>query len=137
MLKICEDYSKSHNLEFSTHPNPIKSKTKCIDFLWKKRDLPQLYLCGNPLPWVESGKHLGTKIENTLGKIFAHDINEKRAHYIQRNNEFLQEFSHAHPLTKVFINQVYNTSFYSSVLWDLWSKEVNSISQLGTHQCVL
>ena len=127
MLNVCEDYAKSHNLKFSTHPNPIKSKTKCIGFLLKKRDLPQLYLCGNPLPWVESGKHLGTKIESTLGKIFAHDINEKRAHYIQRNNELLQEFSHAHPLTKVFINQVYNTSFYSSVLWDLWSKEVNSI----------
>ena len=75
------------------------------------------------LPWVERGKHLGVKIENTLGKILSQDIVEKRAQYIQKNNELLQEFSYACPQTKMFINQVYNTSFYGSVLWYLTSKE--------------
>ena len=29
MLKVCEEYARSHNLKFSTHVNPQKSKTKC------------------------------------------------------------------------------------------------------------
>ena len=38
MLKTCEDYSKSHNLVFSTNPDPSKSNTKCLaqknDVVW-------------------------------------------------------------------------------------------------------
>ena len=30
MLKICEDYAEENNLEFSTDPDPVKSKSKCI-----------------------------------------------------------------------------------------------------------
>ena len=30
MLKICEEYGEQNNLEFSTDPNPSKSKSKCI-----------------------------------------------------------------------------------------------------------
>ena len=123
MLNVCERYAKYHNLKFSTDTNPEKSKTKCVGFLLKERDLPSLKLCGNDLPWVKKGKHLGVKIENTLGKILSQDIVEKRAQYIQRNNELLQEFSYACPRTKTFVNQVYNTSFHGSVLWDLTSKE--------------
>ena len=33
MLKICEDFAESHNLKFSTHPDPIKRKTKTMAFL--------------------------------------------------------------------------------------------------------
>ena len=57
MLKIGEDYAETHNLRFSTDKNPTKCKTKCMAFLLKDRPLPQLNLCGNPLPWVSSGKH--------------------------------------------------------------------------------
>ena len=39
MLLICEKYASVHNLRFSTDPNAKKSKTKCIAFLLKKRDL--------------------------------------------------------------------------------------------------
>ena len=115
MLNVCERYAEDHNLKFSTDTNPEKSKTKCVGFLLKERHLPSLKLCGNALPWVERGKHLGVKIENTLGKILSQDIVEKRAQYIQRNNELLQEFSYACPQTKMLINQVYNTSFYGFV----------------------
>ena len=30
MLKICEQYASEHNLQFSTNPDPVKCKTKCI-----------------------------------------------------------------------------------------------------------
>ena len=39
MLKICEQYAETYNLQFSTDPNPKKCKTKCIAFFKKKREL--------------------------------------------------------------------------------------------------
>ena len=123
MLNVCENFAAKHNLEFSTNPNPQKSKTKCIAFLQNDKELPSLKLCGNSLPWVTSGKHLGVKIESVVGKILSQDILEKRAQFIQKNNELLQEFSFAHHKTKIFINQIYNSSFYGSILWDFQSKE--------------
>jgi hypothetical protein len=62
MLKICEDFAESHNLMFSTHPDPIKWKTKTMAFLKRQRPLPNLTLCGNPLPWTNRIKHLGINI---------------------------------------------------------------------------
>ena len=32
MIEVCEIYASEHNLEFSTHPEPSKSKTKCVYF---------------------------------------------------------------------------------------------------------
>ena len=67
MLLICEKYASAHDRRFSTDPNPKKSKTKCIAFLLKKRNLANFWLCGNQLPWVNAGKHLGMKLENKSG----------------------------------------------------------------------
>ena len=44
MLKVCEKYAKQYNLAFSTNENPNKSKTKCLAFLHKERELRQLKL---------------------------------------------------------------------------------------------
>ena len=43
--------------------------------------------------------------------------------YINRVNELIQEFHFAHPLTKIKINNIFNTHFYGSQLWDLFSEE--------------
>ena len=48
---------------------------------------------------------------------------EKRARYIQSNNELMQEFSFTHSRTKAFINRVFNSHFYGSVLWNLCERE--------------
>ena len=64
MLVTIEEYSNQHNLKFSTDPKPEKCKTKCIGFLQKQRQLPDVTLCGNKLPWVQSGVHLGNFFEN-------------------------------------------------------------------------
>ena len=74
-----------------------------------------LTLCNNTLPWVNSGKHLGMRIDNT-NSIFSRDILEKRARYIQGNNQLMQEFSFADNLTKLFVNKVYNGHHHGSVL---------------------
>ena len=46
---------------------------------------------------------------------------QKRARYIEKNNSIMQEFSFAHPVTKMKLNSVYNCHFYGSPLWDLFS----------------
>ena len=120
MLKVCERYAGEHNLQFSTNTNPNKSKTKCMAFLNKSRPLRKLKLCGNELPWVEKGKHLGVKVTNDTRNILGDDIMEKRARYIQSNNELMQEFSFSHSRTKVFINRVFSSHFYRFVLRNLF-----------------
>ena len=122
MLNICEKYAEIHNLRFSTDPNPNKCKTKCLAFLKKERNLSCLTLCGNPLPWVKSGKHLGNTLENAVNGMKL-DIKTKRASYIAKNNELIQEFHFAHPKTKCKINNIYNSHFTGSPLWNLFSKE--------------
>ena len=122
MIKTCEDYANVHNLQFSTHANPNKSKTKCIAFLRQDTDLQSIELCGNELPWVKDIKHLGSSITNDPD-VMARDIMQKRAAYINRNNELRQEFYYADATSKITTNSYYNTSFYGSVLWNLFSVE--------------
>ena len=122
MIQTCEMYAGAHNLRFSTDPNPAKCKTKCIAFLQKDQPLPPMFLCGNPLPWVSSGKHLGITIGNKLDGM-KKDILIKRADFINKNNDILQEFYFSHPSTKIMINGIYNSHFSGSCLWDLFCKE--------------
>ena len=101
---------------------PKKSKTKCLAFLTKHRELPKLSLWQVKLPWVTSVKLLGNTIENDLNGQ-KKDISIKRARYIDKNNELLQEIYFAHPDTLVKINMIYNSHFTGSVLWNLFCKE--------------
>ena len=122
MIKICEEYANNHNLQFSTNTDLNKCKTKCIAFLQKDRPLPPMFLCGNQLPWVSKGKHLGITISNKLDGMKT-DIMIRRADYINKNNEILQEFYFSHPRTKIKINTIYNSHLSGSCLWDLFCKE--------------
>ena len=132
MLKTCEEYAVDHNLQFSTHPDPQKSKTKCMAFTLRKNrntnSLMEVTLCNNKLPWVNSLKHLGSVITNAQN-IVTDDTMQKRAIYINRNNELCQEFYFAHPRSKVDINNIYNTSFYGCVLWNLFGAESERIEK--------
>ena len=129
MIDTCSTYAKTFNLEFSTHENPNKSKTKCMSFLYNERELSPLYLNGKTLPWVNTTKHLGTTITNNQSSLLKQDLSEKRAAYIARNNEINQEFHYAHPSTKIWINNVYNCSFYGAPLWDHHSREFEKLEK--------
>jgi hypothetical protein len=133
MLRICESYAASHGLKFSTDPCPKKSKTKCLSFLQKERYVKPVILCENELPWVTSCKHLGNTIVNTAtavaGDIRSQDVMIKRAAYIDKNNDLLQEFHFAHPRTVAEVNMITNSHFYGSVLWNLSSKHVQKLEK--------
>ena len=105
MLKTCEEFAREHNLKFSTDPDPKKCKTKCLAFLFKKRELPKLKLCGNDLPWVDNCKHLGNLVVNKYNGM-KQDIIVKRAAMIAKNAELNQEFHFGHPISRVRVNQI-------------------------------
>ena len=89
-------------------------------FLKRPRPLPNLTLCGNPLPWTNRIKHLGINIENKNDGC-EHDMVTKNAQYVAKNIELNQEFSFAHPNTKMKINQIYN-SHYSGTMESVWPR---------------
>ena len=129
MIDTCSRYAKSHNLSFSTHENPTKSKTKCIAFQRTKKDLKHRILNGKKLPWVTTVKHLGTTITDDVACKLNQDLLEKRAQYISKNNELVQEFHYAHPSTKIWVNHIYNTCFYGSPLWDMFSRNFEKLEK--------
>ena len=124
MINICELYANDHNLTFSTNENVNKCKTKCMAFLKKGRNLRNLTLDGHCLPMVKSIRHLGNKLDG-----IRQDMREKRARFIQKNNELCQEFSYADPITKMKLNSIYNSHFTGSPLWDLFCREAETIYQ--------
>ena len=73
-------------------------------------------------------KHIGNNIENKLDGM-QKDIRIKRAIYIQRNCELNQEFHFTHPETKFHVNNVYNSSFTGSPLWNLFSGSAESLEK--------
>ena len=129
MLNISEKYANEHSINFSSDINPNKSKTKGMIFSKHETDLRKykpVVLCENHLPWVSASKYLGHRITDRINGL-NEDIMQKRAKYIERNCELLQEFPFSHPEFKCKINQIYNTSFTSSVLWDFTSQNTQMI----------
>ena len=128
MVTLCERFAVSRGLKFSTNVIIEKSKTKCIAFTSNKKKLSELSpvkLNGDPLPWVESIKHLGNVLEadNSMKK----DCSIKRATFIGKLNSLIQEFYFAAPEVIVKIVNIYATSFYGSGLWDLYSADCDRL----------
>ena len=137
MVKTCEEFAQVHNLRFSTHHILQKCKTKCIAFTKKKTVLRSILPNEKELSWVESALHLGCKITNNIHGL-PKDIMEKRAQYINRVNELNQEFYFADTLTRIKINNIFNTSFYGSQIWDLFNQESERVEKTwNTSQRVL
>ena len=126
MIETMEEYASSHNLKFSTDPDPRKCKTKCMAYLRKPRELPSMMLCGIPLPWVDSIKHLGITVTNKVDGC-QQDVMTKRARYIQRCSEVLQEFHFVNKDVKMSLHMIYNSHFSGSPCWDMSSRAFHMI----------
>lgn len=126
MVSTVNNFAIAHNLEISVDVNVNKSKTKCIAFNRVNDELNDIYLNGFKLPWVTSAVHLGTNIENILNGL-KKDILCKRGEFINKCNQLDQEFNYLHPDVRFKLNRIYNFSFYSSVLWDLFSSDFSRI----------
>ena len=120
MIDLCEDYATRYNICFSTDPNPQKSKSKCIFMVGSARNITKpapLTLCGQDLPWVESATHLGHELHQS--GTMEHDAEVARARFIDRSVEVRQTFSFASPALVIRALQVYCSSHYGAMLWDL------------------
>ena len=128
MLNICEKYASENNIKFSTHIDPIKSKSKALFMTGQKKitDLPSpLLLCGKELPWVSQCEHLGHRLD-TSGSMNA-DCSQKRAQFIDSSVKVQELFKFAHPSEVVNAVQKYCTSFYGSNLYDLRSETATQL----------
>ena len=97
MLEICEKYAKETNLEFSTHPDADKSKTKCIFMTGHlKASKPvNLQLYGVDLPFVKSANHLGHQLSENY--TMDQEIRSCRAGFIGDSSDVREMFSFAQP----------------------------------------
>ena len=130
MLKICENYAEIHNLKFSTDPNPALSKTKCLYMVGKVRGGHISYpkpvtLYGSELPWVQSANHLGHTLHQDCTMM--EDVRCKRIKFISESTDIREMFSWAHPMQVVNAIKIYCTSFYGSMLWNLFDEEANKV----------
>ena len=128
MVKICEDFSKEHNLKFSTNPNPEKSKTKGIIFSRKaidKTKIAPIMLCEDPLPWRDSLKLLGNTLDSDNQMKTDNDM--KRCKFIGKIHSLNQEFGFASPEIKMKLLNIYTTSFYGSSLYKLYTNQCDKL----------
>jgi hypothetical protein len=128
MLGVCENYARNYNICFSTDPDPIKSKSKCIFMVGKRRNLPRpapLMLEGSELPWVETATHLGHELHQSGN--MEHDAKVKRAEFISKSLEIRETFGFASPVEVQRALKVYCSSFYGSMLWDLTGEGASQV----------
>ena len=120
MLSLCEGYAEEHNIKFSTDMNPKKSKSKCIYMVGNSRNLVKpvpLRLCDKDLPWVESATHLGHELHER--GTMEHDAKVARARYINQTVEVRESFAFASPLEVIRALEVYTTSYYGAMTYDM------------------
>ena len=128
MVDECQVFAAKKNLKFGTHPDPEKSKTKCIVFSKNKKDhlnLQPVELDRVPLPWVSKVNHLGNVLQSDNSMSL--DISQKRGKYIGKVNSLLQEFHYVQPDILTKLVNVYATSFYGAGTWDIFSKDCDRL----------
>ena len=119
---------------FSTDPNPVKSKTKCMFYSMKsnKEEPVPVILNGDPLPWVETAKHLGHLLTIDLIKDYAYpntnkDLLVKRAIFFDKVHSLVQEFGFCSKRLLCELMRIYSTSFYGSMIWSMRSEDYSKL----------
>ena len=98
MLSVVEEFAAESNIQFSTHPDPAKSKGKLIFVCGRQLGLAKpapLLLCGQPIPYVSTATHLGQEIHES--REMQHDTTVKKAILIGKTVEVRDSFSFASP----------------------------------------
>ena len=128
MVKLCQKFVSTRNLKFGTNVCPEKSKTKCIVFSKKLRNVSEfknILLDGNALPWVRKIKHLGHTLE--ADNSMRTDIVQKRGMFISQINSLLQEFHYVSADILMNLVHTYALCMYGSNLWDIRSPNCEKI----------
>jgi hypothetical protein len=127
MVRVCEEYGEQHNMVFSTHPIPSKSKTKCMFFcghLTGVKYPDPIQLDGKTLPWVVTAEHLGHTLHQSGS--MDQDCKVHRAQFIQKSIEVREQLHFARPDDVLKSVKVYCSDSYGSMLWTLRSDPAES-----------
>ena len=122
MVTMCEQYGAEFNLQFSTDPNPSKSKTKSVLFCGRNTceyPLP-VKLDGKDLPWVDRVDHLGHILHQSLSMEL--DASRARASFMTRCSDIRDQFYFARPEQRMRAIQLYCCDAYGTMIWDLKSE---------------
>ena len=128
MLRTCENFAGRNNLQFSTDPNPAKSKSKCIFVTGLRKNLEKpapLVLNDKELPWVASATHLGHELHES--GTLEHDTRVKRAEFISKITELRETFSFASPVEVLRAVKVFAGDFYGANLWHLGGEMADQV----------
>ena len=127
MLRICEQYAAENNLEFSTDPNPVKSKSKCIYMCGhlKRAQPANLQLYGVDLPWVKTATHLGHELSWECN--MEEDMRCKRGAFISKSTEVRESFDFAQPNQILQAVRTYCFDMYGAMTWSLYSDKAKQV----------
>ena len=127
MLRICEQYAAEYYLEFSTDPNPDKSKSKCIFMCCHLKKAqpanPQLY--GLDLPWVKTATHLRHELSSECN--MEEDMRCKRGACISKSTEVRESFDFAQPSQILQAVRTYFFDMYGAMTWSLYSDKAKQV----------
>ena len=128
MLQICQDFGIKNNLQYSTDPDPVKSKTKCLYMCGKSGDIQypaQLVLHGRERPWVKTATHLGHELHQSC--TMEYDARRKRGILIRESSDTREMFGFANPDQVLSAVNVYTCQLYGAMLWDLFGEGAGQV----------
>ena len=117
MLDVASSFAREVGLQFSTDPDPAKSKSKGIYMVGRQTGLEkpaQLVLSGQALPWVAHAAHLGHEFheDGTMDM----DTRMRRGNFIGRCLEVQEAFHFATPDNTLAAVKLYCGDLYGGML---------------------
>ena len=117
MLDIASSYAKEVGLQFSTDPDPVKSKSKAMFVIGRKRNLAKpapLLLSSRALPYVPHLTHLGHEFSE-VGDMEM-DTRMRRGAFIGKCLEVQEAFAFAAPSEVLGAVKLYCGDLYGTML---------------------
>ena len=117
MLDTCSSFASEVGLQFSTDPNPAKSKSKAVFIVGRKTNLEKpapLLLSGKALPYVEHATHLGHELHED--GTMTMDTSMRRGAFIGKTLEVQDAFSFAAPAEVLGAVKLYCGDLYGGML---------------------
>ena len=128
MLDACSAFAARVGLQFSTDPDPAKSKSKAVFVVGRRTDLVKpapLLLCGKALPYVAHATHLGHELHED--GTMTMDANMRRGAFIGKCLEVQEAFSFAAPAEVLGAIKLYCGDLYGGMLARLDSPEATKL----------
>ena len=114
MLDICTHYAGNHNILFNT------KKSVCMAMLpnlFKHMALPDIFLCGSVLSYVDSYEYLGFHISNDSSKCDDLELRHQYRLLCCRANSLIRKFAMCSYNVKQFLYTTYRSNISGVQLW--------------------